>query len=372
MSRSVRHTLVFALLLLLLLGSVGTLVFFNQPAYAFAAGNAAAKKTPTPTSTLTSTPTPLPTPSFTPTPCPSCPGGLPKHLLTGYWQDFTNSATPLPLSAVNPYYTIVAVAFASSGSQAGQITFSIDAKLASALGGYTTAQFINDIATLHAQGRKVILSVGGAAGTVTIGNATSATNFATSAYGLMQSYGFDGVDIDLESGINVTYLTSALQQLSTLAGPNLIVTLAPQTVDVASTSSPYFQLALNIKTILTIVNTQYYNSGSMYGCDGKLYNYGGVDFITAQACILLQGGLRPDQVGLGLPASTQAAGKGYVAPSVVNAALDCLATGTNCGTFIPPTTYPTIRGVMDWSINWDASNSSTFADAVGPHLSTLP
>jgi chitinase len=82
--------------------------------------------------------------------------------------------------------------------------------------------------------------------------------------------------------------------------------------------------------------------------------------------------LRPDQVGLGLPASSQAAGKGYVAPSVVNAALDCLATGTNCGTFIPPTTYPTIRGVMDWSINWDASNSYNFADTVGPHLSTLP
>lgn len=377
MSRSVRHTLFFALILLLLLGSVGTLVLFNQPAHAFAAGNAAAgnaaaKGTPTPTPTLTSTPTPLPTPSFTPTPCTSCMGGLPKHLLTGYWQDFTNSATPLPLSAVNPYYNIVAVAFASSGSQSGQITFSIDAKLASALGGYTTAQFISDIATLHAQGRKVILSVGGAAGTVTIGDATSATNFATSAYGLMQSYGFDGVDIDLENGINVTYLTSALQQLSTLAGPNLILTLAPQTVDVASTSSPYFQLALNIKTILPIVNTQYYNSGSMYGCDGKLYAYGGVDFITAQACILLQGGLRPDQVGLGLPASTQAAGKGYVAPSVVNAALDCLATGTNCGTFIPPTTYSSIRGVMDWSINWDASNSYTFADTVGPHLSTLP
>jgi chitinase len=297
---------------------------------------------------------------------------LPTHLLTGYWQDFTNSARPLRLSAVNPYYTIVAVAFASSGSQAGQVSFSIDAKLASALGGYTTGQFTNDLATLHAQGRKVILSVGGAAGNITINSAASATNFATSAYGLMQTYGFDGVDIDLESGINVTYLTSALQQLSTLAGPNLIITLAPQTVDVATTSSPYFQLALNIKAILTIVNTQYYNSGSMYGCDGKLYNYGGVDFITAQACILLQGGLRPDQVGLGLPASSQAAGKGYVSPAVVNAALDCLATGTNCGTFIPPTTYPTIRGVMDWSINWDASNSYNFADIVGPHLSTLP
>ena len=37
-------------------------------------------------------------------------------------------------------------------------------------------------------------------------------------------------------------------------------------------SSDYFQLALNIKDILTIVNMQYYNSGSMNGCDGNVYS----------------------------------------------------------------------------------------------------
>jgi chitinase len=374
MSRFSRRFFLLALAALLLLGSIGVLFSSNWSSRAFAAGNAQSKRTPTPTPTMTqtSTPTPTPTPSITPAPCTPCGGGLPAHVLTGYWQDFTNNATPLRLSDVNAYYNLIAVAFASTGSNPGEVAFSIDAKLSTALGGYTTSQFTSDIATLHTQGRKVILSVGGAAGTITISSATSATNFATSAYGLMQTYGFDGVDIDLESGINVTYLTSALQQLSALAGPNLIITLAPQTVDVQSTSSPYFQLALNIKNILTIVNTQYYNSGSMYGCDGKLYAGATENFLTALACILLQGGLRPDQVGLGLPASTLAAGKGYVSPSVVNAALDCLATGTNCGSFIPPTTYPTIRGAMTWSINWDASNSSSFANTVGPHLSTLP
>jgi chitinase len=139
-----------------------------------------------------------------------------------------------------------------------------------------------------------------------------------------------------------------------------------------STSAGYFQLALNIKNILTIVNTQYYNSGSMNGCDSNVYYEGSVDFITALACIQLQNGLRPDQVGLGLPASSSAAGSGYVNPAVVNNALDCLALGTNCGTFKPTTTWPSIRGAMTWSINWDASNSYNFADTVSPHLSTLP
>ena len=366
-----RRLLLLALPACLLVWSIGALLLFGGRSQTLAATLAKRTPTPTPTPTQTSTPTPTSTPSATPTPCPAC-GGLPAHILTGYWQDFTNNATPLRLSAVNASYNFIAVAFAAAGASKGQVTFSIDARLSAALGGYTASQFSSDVATLHAQGKKVLLSVGGAAGTITVDDATSATNFATSAYALMQTYGFDGVDIDLENGINVTSLTSALQQLAALVGPSLIITLAPQTVDVQSTSSPYFQLALNIQPILTLVNTQYYNSGSMYGCDGKLYAEATEDFLTALACILLQGGLRPDQVGLGLPASTLAARKGYVAPAVVDDALDCLATGANCGSFLPPTTYPTIRGAMTWSINWDASNTYNFANTVGPYLNTLP
>jgi chitinase len=333
--------------------------------------------TPTPTSGATSTPTPTPTQAATPTPtatpCTTCGGSLPKHLLTGYWQDFTNGATSLRLSAVNSAYTIVAVAFANADpNNAGAVTFSIDSGLSSALGGYTSAQFISDIATLHAQGRKVIISVGGQNGTISVSDSTSAANFANSLYGLIQQYGFDGVDIDLENGLNPTYMTSALQQLSAKVGSSLIITLAPQTIDMQSTGSVYFQLALDIKSILTIVNMQYYNSGTMNGCDGNVYAEGTENFLTALACIQLQGGLRPDQVGIGLPASSSAAGSGYVSPSIVNNALDCLASGTNCGTFKPSATYPTIRGAMAWSVNWDASNGNSFASTVGSHLSALP
>jgi len=330
-------------------------------------------KTPIPTATpCVSCPTPTPLPP-TPGPCTNCGGNLPKHVLTGYWQDFTNGATPLRLRDVPTSYGLVAVAFAGAGASQGSVTFSIDSALSTALGGYTLANFTTDIQTLHAQGRKVILSVGGAAGTVTINSAASATNFANSAYGLMTTYGFDGVDIDLENTIDVTNLTSALQQLSALAGPSLTLTIAPETLYVQP-GGTYLQVIINTKSILTIVNTQYYNSGSMFGCDGVLYQPNTEDFMTAQACILLQNGLRGDQVGLGLPASPSAAGKGYIDPSLVNKALDCLATGANCGTFHPATTYPTIRGAMDWSINWDASNNPAyyFATVVSGHFAFLP
>jgi len=59
-----------------------------------------------------------------------------------------------------------------------------------------------------------------------------------------------------------------------------------------------------------------------------------VDFIVALARVQLKNGLRPDRVPLGLPASAGAAGGGVVSPSVIHAALDCLARGTNRGSYL--------------------------------------
>jgi chitinase len=296
-------------------------------------------------------------------------GTLPKHAVTGYWQNFNNGAKVQKISDVPSAYDIIAVAFADATSTPGAVTFNLDS---AGLGGYTADQFKADIRAKQAAGKKVIVSIGGQNGTVSISDSASAANFANSVYSLMQTYGFDGVDIDLENGLNATYMTQALRSLSSKAGSSLIITMAPQTIDMQSTSNSYFQTALNIKDILTVVNMQYYNSGSMLGCDGKVYSQGSVDFLTALACIQLEGGLSPSQVGLGLPASTSGAGSGYVSPTVVNNALDCLAKGTGCGTFKPSRTYPDLRGAMTWSTNWDASAGNAWSNSVGAHVHALP
>ncbi|GAA5069406.1 chitinase [Streptomyces similanensis] len=295
--------------------------------------------------------------------------GLPKHAVTGYWQNFNNGATVQKISDVPAAYDIIAVAFADATTTPGAVTFNLDS---AGLNGYTVDQFKADIKAKQAAGKKVIVSVGGEKGTVSVSDPTSATNFANSVYSLMQTYGFDGVDIDLENGLNPTYMTQALRALSAKAGANLIITMAPQTIDMQSTSGGYFQTALNIKDILTVVNTQFYNSGAMLGCDGKVYSQGSVDFLTALACIQLQGGLAPSQVGLGLPASPSGAGGGYVSPTVVNNALDCLTKLTNCGAFKPSTAYPGLRGAMTWSTNWDAAAGNAWSNSVGAHVHALP
>ncbi|MET9882323.1 glycosyl hydrolase family 18 protein [Streptomyces sp. NPDC006430] len=300
-----------------------------------------------------------------PNPNPS----VPKHALTGYWQNFNNGATVQKISDVSSQYDIIAVSFADATTTPGAIAFTLDS---AGLGGYTVAQFKADVAAKKAAGTSVVLSIGGEKGTISVNDSTSANNLANSAYALMQEYGFSGIDIDLENGLNPTYMTQALRSLSAKAGPSLVLTMAPQTIDMQSTAGGYFKTALNVKDILTVVNMQYYNSGSMNGCDGKVYSQGSVDFLTALACIQLEGGLDPSQVGIGVPASPSGAGSGYVSPTVVNNALDCLTRGTNCGSFKPSKTYPGLRGAMTWSTNWDAKAGSTWSNAVGPKVHSLP
>ncbi len=313
-------------------------------------------------------PTTPPTDPPTTTPSQPSTDPLPAHVLTGYWQDFAgNGATALKLADVPSKYNLIAVAFGNATTTPGQVSFSLDPQLSTALGGYSDTDFKNDIASLHAQGRHVILSVGGQNGAINVSDSASAAAFADSVYSIMQSYGFDGVDIDLENGVNATFMSQALESLHAKAGANLIITMAPQTIDMQSTGTEYFKLALAIKDILTIVNMQFYNSGTMLGCDGQVYAQSTENFLTALACIELQGGLAPSQVGIGVPANASGAGSGAIDPGLVNNAIDCLANGSNCGSFHPPSQW-SIRGAMDWDINWDAGAGYNFANTVGAHL----
>lgn len=63
--------------------------------------------------------------------------------------------------------------------------------------------------------------------------------------------------------------------------------------------------------------------------------------------------------GFGMPASTQA-GNGYVAPAEAVKALDCLTKKADCGPYTTHGTWPALRGLMTWSINWDRFSNWQF------------
>lgn len=300
------------------------------------------------------------------------PGVLPKRTLTGYWQNFVNGAPAMRLRDISPAYDLVAVGFAlADPNLPGAVTFRVNSRLSTALGGYTDTDLKADIDALHARGSKVIISVGGAEEPMEIGDTEAGAAFTASIHSLMAEFGFDGVDIDLEHGIVPEVLSGALRSLREITSEDLIISMAPETLHMRSADSPYLALALSIQDILTVVHVQYYNSGSMFGCDGKEYAPGTVDFVTAQVCIAISAGLRPEQIALGFPATGNATKSGYVTPAVITSALDCLTQKRHCGEYQPQKTWSSLRGVMIWSANWDlaggneiSSNTRTYLDAI--------
>jgi chitinase len=115
--------------------------------------------------------------------------------------------------------------------------------------------------------------------------------------------------------------------------------------------------------------------------DGRTYTQGGADFHVAMAEMLLQGfpvsqdtgamfmGLKPEQIVIGLPAFTR------TTPAEIQKALNYLTTGASFGgeyELQEPYGYPGFRGIMTWSINWDAANCHDFSSNTRLLLDELP
>ena len=144
-----------------------------------------------------------------------------------------------------------------------------------------------------------------------------ATNFATTVHALMQEYGFDGVDIDLENGLNPTFMGRRCAALRSRvgAGPDHHDGAADDrhAVDRRRRTSSWRWTSGTSSPSCTRSSTTPARCSAATRC--RRTRQGTVNFMTALACIQLENGLRPDQVALGLPAGPGAAGGGVVAPS---------------------------------------------------------
>lgn len=185
------------------------------------------------------------------------------------------------------------------------------------------------IAQLHSYGIDVLLSIGGASTNIpnttvsfntaeTVSPAVPSTfqaNFVNSIRNLVNTYGFDGIDFDIESGLYAsnwsqtpsdnflypnginndycsyssytnsactsTYLASIINDIYanvfTQQGQPLQLTLAPQIANIAATSTYnstfglYSSLILQTHDSLEWVGFQNYNSGCAYGVDNYCY-----------------------------------------------------------------------------------------------------
>ena len=101
----------------------------------------------------------------------------------------------------------------------------------------------------------------------------------------------------------------------------------------------YLPVIYALRNELDYIHVQHYNSGSMVALDGMSYTQGTADFQVAMAEMLLRGfpvgnnpdsvfpPLRQDQIAIGIPACSNAAGGGYINTTEMEKALDYIIKG---------------------------------------------
>ncbi len=227
-----------------------------------------------------------------------------------------------------------------------------------------------------AAGLTILMSIGGATAGIDLGSAAVADRFVATVVPILRRFNFDGIDIDIETGLtgsgNINQLSTSQANLIRIIDgvlaqmpSNFGLTMAPETAYVTGGSVVYGSIWGAYLPIvkkyadngrLWWLNMQYYN-GSMYGCAGDSYSAGTVQGFTAQTNCLNQGLVIQgttirvpfDKQVPGLPAQAGAGG-GYMTPSLVSQCWSPFRT--------------TLKGLMTWSINWDGSRNWTFGDNV--------
>ncbi|MFJ3638181.1 chitinase [Streptomyces sp. NPDC090108] len=330
-------------------------------------------------------------------------GDLPAHALVGYLHTtFANGSGYTRLADVPDSWDVIDLAFGEPTSvTSGDIRFN-RCPVTECPNVESDADFKAAVKAKQAAGKKVLLSIGGQNGQVQLTTAAARDTFVSSVARIIDTYGLDGLDIDFEGhslslDANdtdfknpttpvVVNLISALKTLKARYGATFVLTMAPETFFVQMgyqfygtgrfggqdpRCGAYLPVLYALRDSLTLLHVQDYNSGPIMGLDNQYHSMGGADFHIAMTDMLLTGfpvagdannvfpPLRPDQVAIGMPASVNA-GNGYVAPSEVTKALDCLTKRTNCGSYPTHGTWSGLRGLMTWSVNWDRFSNWEF------------
>ncbi|XZG71918.1 carbohydrate-binding protein [Chitinibacteraceae bacterium HSL-7] len=358
-----------------------------------------------PTTLPCPTPTQDPVTPVTPTPTPTpVVGGneLPKHVLVGYLHSsFANGSGYIRMADVSNAWDVINLSFAEpTSATSGQVAFKM-CPSTECPNVESEAEFIAAIRAKQAMGKKVQISIGGANGQVRLESAAAATAFVNSVSAIIDKYGLDGLDVDFEghslelnAGDNdvanptspvIVNLISALKQLKAKYGEHFTLTMAPETFFVQlgysfyggncagcdRRAGAYLPVIYAMRNDLTLLHVQDYNSGPITGLDNQYHTMGNADFHVAMTDMLLKGfkvagtdftfpALRPEQIAIGLPANGNAGG-GFTSVTDVHTALNCLMKGTSCGNYKPSASYPAMRGLMTWSVNWDKFNNFEFS-----------
>jgi len=344
---------------------------------------------------------------------------LPSKIILGYAHSWENAGAPFLYFSqmVGSKFNVVDYSFVETVNRDGYTPILTTNDTRYLTNGVFNKQLLkNDIKSLRDSGVPVIVSIGGQNGHVVLDNVTQKNIFVNGLKAIIDEYQFDGVDIDFEGGSmnfnagglrDISYagisayprlknVVDAFKELKAYYGPGFLLTAAPETQYVQGGYSTYtdtfgsfLPIIQNLRNDLDLLAVQLYNTGGENGLDGQYYGSAKkANMVTALTDMIIKGynigttgmhfdGLPPSKVLIALPACPSAAGSGYLTPAEGISAMHYLRTGTTFSgrtyTMQPGGPYPALRGLMTWSVNWDASscgNSSELSKAYAAYFAS--
>lgn len=334
------------------------------------------------------------TPTVLPLPRLHAPNG---HALIGYWEGYASAGTKTPLRDVSPQWDVIIATFASpvKGS-----TSLLHFEPPAALG---EERFKADVAYLQGKGKKVLISLGGGGQVVTLNTAEDVHNFVDSVSAIVAKYGFDGVDLDIETpsllinpgdtdfrkptSPSIVNLIAAMHQLREHFGPKFMISEVPEAAQAQAGMQAYggqfgsfLPVIYGTRDILSFVDAQDYNTPPLEGLDGNYYFPGHADYHVALSEMLLDGfpvggdraelfpPMPPEQVAIGF-LSVRSGARNYTDVADIENALRYLIEGKPYAggqyKLQRPSGYPKFKGAMFWAINADRGNNYRMSNAIG-------
>ncbi len=326
------------------------------------------------------------------------------HALIGYWEGYGSAKETFPLRDVSPQWDVVIVTFA------GPVPGSTSRLRFVPPPGMSVAALKADVAYLQHQGRKVLISLGGGGAVVTLKTSEDRQNFISSVAAIVAQYGFDGVDLDIETPSlildagdtdfrkpttpSIVNLIDAMHDLRRQFGPGFMVAEVPEDAQTQAGMQTYagqfgsfLPVIYGTRDILSFVDAQDYNTPPLEGLDGNYYLPGHTDYHVAMTELLLHGfpvggsaqaffpPIPAGKVAVGLPATPTSA-RNYTAIPEIEAALRALTEGRSypgaAYRLQQPGGYPAFKGAMFWAINEDQRNGYAMSNAVGTVLHSFP